>query len=132
MEKFETDKKSPTPMSDKINKKLDSHTSIKGTVRVKSDQDSKVEEIRISRSRKQKEIVPVKEKQDETEKIINRKKMQRHNYDWFEGKDNVRYEIDKITGEVDEHGVDKWYEGIEGLREKIDEKVKNKDKKKNK
>jgi hypothetical protein len=131
MEKFNKSEKNVSSLSNKINEKIDSHSSIKTPVRIKSNQDSKVEEIRISRNRKEREIVPVDEKIDQTEKIINRKKKKKHDYDWFEGKDNVRYEIGKITGEIDEKGVDKWYEGVNGIKEKIDEKVKNKDKKKN-
>ena len=131
IEKFNKNEKSVTPISNKINEKTSSYSSLTGPVRIKSNQDSKVEEIRISRYRKDKEIVPVDEKKDETEKIINRKKKQKHDYDWFEGKDHIRYEIDKITGEIDEKGMDKWYEGVDGLKEKVNEKVKNKDKKKN-
>ena len=97
-------------------------------VRVRSDQDAKVEEIRLIRSRKEKEVVPVKE--DETDKMIMRKKIQRRDYDWFEGTDEIRYEIDKLTGEIDEEGVDKWFEGVENLKEKLDEKMKKKNKKK--
>jgi hypothetical protein len=102
----------------------------KEAVRTQPAEDAKVEEIRISRPRKEKEIVPVKSEEDETEKVINRKMNQRRDYDWFEGKEDVRYEIDKLTGEVDEEGLDKWYEGVDNLKEKIDEKVKKKDKKK--
>ena len=131
MEKFNKDEKNVSSVQNKINEKIDHHSSIKTPVRITSNQDSKVEEIRISRHRKEKEIVPVDEKTDQTEKIINRKKMKKHDYDWFEGKDNMRYEIDKITGEIDEQGVDKWYEGVDGLKDKINQKVKNKDKKKN-
>ena len=98
---------------------------------VKPDEDPKVEEIRISRPRKEKEVVDVETEDDETEKVINKKKLQQRDYDWFEGSDDVQYEIDKLTGEVDEEGLDKWYEGVDGLKEKIDEKVKKKDKKKN-
>ena len=43
----------------------------------------------------------------------------------------MRYEIDKLTGEVDEEGLDKWFEGVSDLKVKIDEKIKKKDKKKN-
>jgi hypothetical protein len=100
-------------------------------VRTKPTEDSKVEEIRITRSSKDKEVVPIKTKEDETEKVINRKKTQQRDYDWFEGTDDIRYEIDKLTGEVDEDGVDKWYEGIDNLKEKIDERMKKKEKKKN-
>ena len=101
-------------------------------VRAKQTQDAKVEEIRISRPRKKKEVVKVEEKKDETEKVISEKRMKKRDYDWFEGTDDVRYEIGKLTGEIDEEGVDKWFEGVDGLKDKIDEKVKKKDKKKKK
>ena len=100
-------------------------------VRTKPVQDAKVEEIRISRPHKEKEIIPVKSEEDETEKVINRKKLQKHDYDWFEGTDDVRYEIDKLTGEVDEENLDKWFEGVDGLKDKVKEKLKKKDKNKN-
>ena len=115
---------------DKSEEKQESQYYSKDAVRAQPDEDSKVEEIRISRPRKEKEIVPVEIKEDKTEKVINRKKIQRRDYDWFEGTDNIRYEIDKLTGEIDEEGLDKWYEGVDNLKEKIDEKVKKKDKKK--
>lgn len=100
-------------------------------VRAKPTEDPKVEEIRISRPRKEKEIIPVKEK-DKAEKVISEKRIKKREYDWFEGTDDARYEIDKITGEIDEEGIDKWFEGVDHLKDKIDEKVKKKDKKKNK
>ncbi|MEF8879824.1 MAG: hypothetical protein V5A64_05480 [Candidatus Thermoplasmatota archaeon] len=99
-----------------------------------SSSDSKVEEIRIRRPRKEKEVVSVDEKEeDETEKVVSEKIMKKRDRDWFEGTDDIRYEIDKITGEIDEEGVDKWFEGTNDLRKKIDEKLKeDKKKKKNK
>ena len=106
-------------------------STIKDGVRIKPDEDPKVEEIRISRPRKEKEVVDVETEADKTEKVIKKKEQQKRDYDWFEGTEDMRYEIDKLTGEVDEEGLDKWYEGVEGLKEKIDEKVKKKDKKKN-
>ena len=106
-------------------------STIKDNVRIKPDEDPKVEEIRISRPRKEKEVVDVDTEEDKTEKVIKKKEQQKRDYDWFEGTEDIRYEIDKLTGEVDEEGLDKWYEGVEGLKEKIDEKVKKKDKKKN-
>lgn len=111
---------------------IENKSSIEEPVRIQPQQDAKVEEIRISKPRKEKEIIPVKSEDDETEKIISRKKTQKRDYDWFEGTDNIRYEIDKLTGEVDEKGADKWYEGVDTLKEKIDEKVKKRDKKKDK
>ena len=101
----------------------------KDMVRAQTQSDSKIEEIRITKPKKEKEIVPVKTEKDETEKIISKNKIKKSEYDWFEGTDYIRYEIDKLTGKIDEEGKDKWFEGIEKIREKIDEKVKSKDKK---
>jgi len=128
MEKYGTDNNQDTS-SNKADSILNQSSSM-DAVRVKSKPDSKVEEIRISRRRKEKEVVPIESKEDKMEKIIS-KRAQRKNQDWFKGTDDVRYEIDKITGEIDEKGKDKWFEGIDDIREKIDEKVK-KDKKKDK
>ncbi len=91
-----------------------------------SKRGAKVEEIRISRPRKDKEVVAVKPAEKKPDKI----KSEIPDEDkWFEGTDRVRYEIDKLTGEIDEEGKDKWFEGIDDIRAKIDEKVKKKDKK---
>jgi hypothetical protein len=98
---------------------------------MESERGPKVEEIRISRPRKEKEIVPINAEEEKVEETIPRKVRRRHEYDWFEGTDDIRYEIDKITGKIDEEGADKWFEGIDDIRAKIDEKVKKKDKKKN-
>jgi hypothetical protein len=100
-------------------------------IRVQPNKDAKVEEIRITRPRKEKEVVPVKTEEDKADDVVNRKRIQRRDYDWFEGTDDMRYEIDKLTGEKDEEGMDKWFEGVGNLKDKIDEKVKKKDKKKN-
>jgi len=100
----------------------------KENIRIKPDNDSKVEEIRITRPYKEKEVVPVESKQDETEKIIDKKRRQKRDYDWFEGTDDLRYEIDKITGEIDEEGIDKWFEGVDHHKDKITKKMKKKDK----
>ena len=105
------------------------HTS--EMVRVKTDNDSKVEEIRITRHQKEKEVVPVKTEEDTPGKVIKDKINQRNEDEWFEGTDDIKYEIDKLTGKIDEEGLDKWFEGVDGLKEKINEKMKkkNKDKK---
>jgi len=99
-------------------------------VRSQSENDSKVEEIRISRPRKEKEVVKVETDEDKADKIVTEKRIKKKDYDWFEGTDDMRYEIDKLTGEVDEEGIDKWFEGVGDLKDKINEKVKKKDKKK--
>lgn len=103
----------------------------KEAIRVKSAQDAKVEEIRISRPRKEKEVIPVSSDKDETERLINKNKMQKQGYEWFKGTDDIRYEIDKLTGKIDEDGIDKWYEGVDNIREKIDEKMKKRKEEKN-
>jgi len=100
-------------------------------IHMDSKSGPKVEEIRISRPRKDKELVSVKTEEEDAEKSPARKAKRKHEYDWFEGEDDVRYKIDKITGEIDEEGVDKWFEGIDDIRSKIDDKIKKKDKKKN-
>jgi len=99
-------------------------------VRTKQTKDTKVEEIRITRPSKDKEIIPIETHRGETEKVINSEKSKSLNTDWFKGTEDIRYEIDKITGKVDEEGIDRWYEGIDNLREKIDERLKKRKKEK--
>ena len=98
--------------------------------RVKSNNEAKVEEIRISRSKKTRKIVSVND--EEKKKVISNKDGKKTSNNWFEGTDDIMYEIDKITGKVDEQGRDKWFEGTDNIRAKIDEKLKMKDKKKSK
>jgi len=119
--------KTPSESKEEI---IDYKVGPKDTVRSQSKTDSKIEEIRITRPKKEKEVIPVKSDIDKTERIISENKIKKDKYEWFEGTDSVRYEIDKITGEIDEEGKDKWFEGIDNIKEKINEKVKNKDKKK--
>jgi len=102
---------------------------LKPSIRVEPNQGTKVEEIRISKSSKEKDIVSVKDGKKPERKTIPRGSAVKHDYDWFEGTDDIRYEIDRITGEIDEEGIDKWFEGIDDIRAKIDDKVKKKDKK---
>lgn len=91
----------------------------------------KVEEIRISRPKKEKEIVSVYSERKEERKVMPVQSSRKKECDWFEGKDDIRFEIDKLTGKLDdEDDPDKWFEGIDDIREKIDERVKKKDKKK--
>ena len=59
---------------------------------------------------------------------LRKKIKKKGQHDWFIGHDELKYEIDKITGEIDEDGIDKWYEGKDNIKEKIKEKVKQKDK----
>lgn len=112
--------------------RVESKGFIRPPVRVNQGEDSKVEEIRISRPNKEKEIVDIITKGDDTEEIVNKKKIQHRDYEWFEGIDEIRYEIDKLTGKIDEEGKDKWFEGVDDLKKKINEKIKKKNKKQNK
>lgn len=108
-----------------------STSSIRENVRVKPDENPKIEEIRITRYNKEKEVIPVITEEEKTGEIADKKRIQRKDYDWFEGTDEMRYEINKLTGDVDEEGIDKWYEGDDNFKDKISGKVKKKDKKNN-
>jgi hypothetical protein len=116
-----------TKGKNKAEKKPESYYYEKDTLRVQPERESKIEEIRITRPKKEKEIVPVTVEEDKTEKIIKKKEIQKRDYDWFEGTDDVRYEIDKITGKIDENGPDKWFEGVDHHKDKINKKMKKKD-----
>lgn len=126
LEKYDADVKIVSPKTDDKIQKPEYYS--KEIVRAKAEQDPKVEEIRISRPYKEKEIVPVKTEEDKTEKIIDQRISQINDQDWFEGTDEMRYEIEKLTGEIDENGIDKWFEGVDELKEKIDKKMRKKTK----
>jgi hypothetical protein len=88
---------------------------------------SKIEEIRINRPRKDTSFVaayeePPQEKQKSSVPSTKGKS------DWFKGTEDFRYQLDKITGKVDEKGKDKWFEGTKDIRQKIDDTLKKKDK----
>lgn len=86
-----------------------------------------VEEIRINRSDKRKNSKYLLE---DAEKIVTKHKNDEN--EWFKGMENVRFKIDKLTGESDEENEDKWFEGIYDIKSKVNKKVKKKSKKKNK
>jgi len=111
---------------------LDKQYYSRNVIRSQQNQDVKIEEIRITRPNKEKEIIPVKTIEDEPDKIINKRKLKKDENDWFEGNDDIRYEIDKLTGEIDENNVDKWFEGFDDIKNKVNEKIKKKDKNKDK
>lgn len=126
LEKYDASVKIVSPNTDIGIQKPEYYS--KDIVRAKTEQDSKVEEIRISRPYRETEIVPVKTKEDKTEKIIDKKISQKNGSDWFEGTDEIKYEVQKLTGEIDEEGIDKWFEGVDELKEKINKKMKKKTK----
>ena len=121
-----------TVISDSTFEETKHRAELGENIYVEGKRGPKVEEIRISRPRKDKNVVSVEAEEEENKNVVDRKIRRRYNYDWFEGTDNIRYEIDKITGEIDEEGKDKWFEGIDDIRAKIDEKLKKKDNKKDK
>jgi hypothetical protein len=91
----------------------------------------KVEEIRISRPRKEKNIVPVDQTSETS--IHQKKKLPKAaRCEWFEGTEDFRYQIDRMTGKLDETKKDKWFEGTSDIRKKIDEALKQKDREKTK
>jgi hypothetical protein len=131
MKRYASDEEMVTlPTSKKIREKTVFQDISKEEKNIVQDKGPKVEEIRITRPDKDKKIVSVETEKEEEKKLIPRRTLSKHGYDWFEGTDDIRYEIDRLTGEIDEEGKDKWFEGIDDIRAKIDEKLKKKDKEK--
>ena len=91
----------------------------------------KVEEIRITRNKDDKNIVSFGQQQKIPEKqLTKRQKIRKHQDEWFEGTNDMRYEIDRITKQIDDRGKDNWFHGTDNIRKKIDMKIKNKDQEK--
>jgi hypothetical protein len=122
------EKYSEQPTASYYTQKINVQHHSNEAVRLNPTEDSKVEEIRITRSMKNKEIIPVKSEKNEPQRCMKRKDIKNDN-EWFKGIDEIRYEIDKITGKIDENGLDKWYEGVDIHKDKINEKMKKKKKK---
>jgi hypothetical protein len=122
------EKYSEQPTASYYTQKINVQHHSNEAVRLNPTEDSKVEEIRITRSMKNKEIIPVKSEKNEPQRYMKRKDIKNDN-EWFKGIDEIRYEIDKITGKIDENGLDKWYEGVDIHKDKINEKMKKKKKK---
>lgn len=94
------------------------------------EREPKIEEIRIHRSTKKKSTTNVPDKES-SRKVIPLESG-KDDYRWFEGTDNIRDKIDKLTVDVDERKKDKWFEGTDDIRSKIDETLAKKQKKKRK
>ncbi len=123
-------KYSPSPHGVIIPSPADEKEEIRGQTGMSKKPGPKVEEIRISRPRKDKEIFSInREKREEKRKVMPVQTRQKSESDWFEGKDDLKYEIDKMTGEIDEEELDKWFEGTKDIQDKINERVKKKKKK---
>lgn len=96
------------------------------------DPGPKIEEIRITRNKDDKNVVSLAEQQKSTEHHLSKKqKMRKYQDEWFEGTNDIRYEIDRITKQIDDKGKDKWFHGTDDVRKKIDMKIRNKDSEKN-
>jgi hypothetical protein len=107
----------------------DSLSSSEESVHIRPSSNSKVEEIRITRPQKQKEVIPVKTDEKKSNKQSSKLSDKYKDVDnWFEGTDDNKYEIDRLTGKIDEEGLDKWFEGTDGLKDKVKEKMKKKKK----
>ena len=98
------------------------HAEEKKTVEVRGP---KIEEIRIYRTDKKRETKYVSD-EDKRKSISSRRKYTKPQYDWFEGTEDIRYKIDRITGKIDEEEIDKWFEGVDDIRSKIDETLRKK------
>jgi len=93
------------------------------------EKEPRVEEIRIQRPEKKKETKYVVEK-EEVEKVIPYHK--KDEYEWFKGKDHMKYKINELTGEIEEQKEDKWFEGVYDIKSQVDKKLKKSSKKKDK
>jgi len=128
--KYATSRKNGLMPTCKVIGKPVIHHKSKGDVRIEPKRGPKIEEIRINRSNNDKKIVSISRESQEKKKTSPHKTTRKHDYDWFEGTRDIRYEIDKITGQIDEEKADKWFEGMDEVRAKIDEKMKKRDKEK--
>ena len=86
--------------------------------------EAKVEEIRINRNEPTQKIVSLKNKKERNDSNLKENKKIIRNDLWFEGIDDIRYKIDKLTGDIASINENKWFEGKENIRNKIDEKLK--------
>jgi len=134
--KYEFFKEKDTPNPDKNEKDISGYLAksekddfsgfSSENIKFPKNKNSKVEEIRIVQNRSKSHVISSdKEKKEE---IITDKKTNKDD-EWFKGTSEVRYEIDRLTGEIDEDGEHKWFEGTENVREQLDEKMKKKKKK---
>jgi len=117
----------PTP-SYIASKKTVEKYKLKENDKIEPKRGPKIEEIRIHRSSNDKKIISIGDGDNRERKKSSGNIIDKHDCEWFEGTNNIKYEIDKITGKIDEEGVDKWFEGTGDIRAKIDEKVRKKDK----
>lgn len=85
--------------------------------------EAKVEEIRINKKDPDQKIVTLKNQNKENDLNL-RKNEKIRNQNYIVGIDEIRYKIDKLTDDVKSFNENKWFEGQDIIREKIDEKLK--------
>ena len=111
--------------------KIDNNESQK--VRIITSKEPKIEEIRITKPKNQKEIIKSSDEKITPKPVrFSKDQLRKSNCNWFEGTEDFRYQIDKMTGKVDEKGKDKWFEGKNDIRKAIDDKIKKRDREKEK
>lgn len=110
------------------NKPPELHAKITPSYKKTECRSAHIEEIRIHVKNQEKKPKKIST-EDKIDRLIPRYK--EHKYEWFNGKDDIRYKIDSLTGEINEQQADKWFEGIDEIRSKVDEKLKKNNRKKN-
>jgi len=132
-----SNKKNMKYLSSIQNKKFDHKRNDKiesQKIKIVISKEPKIEEIRITKPKKYKEIIESKDeiKRDNKGVDLSKIKPNKSNCNWFEGTEDFRYQIDKMTGKIDEKGKDKWFEGKTDIRKAIDNTIKKRDRQKEK
>jgi hypothetical protein len=112
-----------------IEKKIDKTNQLnqKNSKNKKDDnniKESKIEEIRINKKEPTQKIVTITNKKEIKKTNFQKHNRIKRNKDWFEGIDDIRFKIDKLTKDIESINENEWFEGKENLRKKIDDKLK--------
>jgi hypothetical protein len=126
-ETFETKEPDPLIYTTTLQTKSVSRNGAREEETSKAKTGQKIEEIRLYKTGKKKETTCLTD--EKPQKALPLTSSRKQDYTWFEGTDDIRYKIDKLTGDIDEERIDKWFEGIDDIRAKIDEKLNKKHKK---
>ena len=86
--------------------------------------NSKIEEIRITRTDPQKTIVSLTRSEKDQQYHYDNNKGNVHK--WFEGNKQMEHTIDSMTRTIDLKKEKKWYEGTDDIRKKIDRAINKK------
>jgi hypothetical protein len=91
------------------------------------DKGAKIEEIRIQGHEQKKETQIISAEKKST-KTTSDKPLDAE--EWFNGTEYTRYKIDELTGKIDSQTTGKWFEGVDTIKSKVDDKLKKNYKKK--